>query len=219
MSAQESKGKTRSQAPLEGEFVSAEIQCECGQFRARLKAFPNNTPGRLVCYCNDCQSYLRHLKRGDLLDANGGTEVIPAYPADVEILSGREHLKCTQLSPGGMFRFSTACCNTPIVNTRPKEPWTGFLRCVYTAGMGAQLDQTLGPVRSRIMGRYAKGTPPAGTPEKFNLKAFMTVMPFILKGKLFKKSRPSPFFAEDGVTPIVAPHILSEAERQASSLE
>jgi hypothetical protein len=30
----------------------------------------------------------------------------------------------------------------------------------------------------------------------------------MLKGVLFKKSRPSPFFAEDGVTPVAAPQIL-----------
>jgi hypothetical protein len=183
-----------------------EIQCECGKFRAKLKAFPNHTPGRLVCYCDDCQAYLHYLNRDDLLDANGGTEVIPAYPADVEILSGGELLKCTRLSPKGTFRFSTSCCNTPIVNTRPKAPWAGFMRGVYAA----DVEQTLGAVRSRIMGRYAKGTPPAGTPAKFNLKAFSTVMPFMLKGVLFQKSKRSPFFAEDGVTPIVVPHVLSE---------
>lgn len=188
-----------------------EIQCECGAFRAKLKAFPNNTPGRLVCYCDDCQKYLHHLKRSDLLDANGGTEVIPAYPADVQILQGLEQLKCTRLSATGTFRFSTSCCNTPIVNTRPTEPWAGFLRGVFTASDPHQLDQALGPVRSRIMGRYAKGTPPAGTPQKFNLRAFLTVMPFMLKGKVLKKSRPSPFFAENGAAAIVVPHVLSEA--------
>lgn len=193
-----------------------EIQCECGKFRAKLKAFPNNTPGRLVCYCDDCQTYLRYLKRTDLLDANGGTEVIPAYPADAEILHGREHLKCTRLSPNGTFRFSTSCCNTPVANTRPGEPWAGFLRCVYASGgHGNRLDQVLGPVRSRIMGRYAQGIPPVGTPKKFDLRAILTVMPFILKGKLLGKSSPSPFFAEDGVTPIAVPHVLSEVERQA----
>lgn len=193
-----------------------EIQCECGKFRARLKAFPNNTPGRLVCYCDDCQLYLHHLKRTDLLDANGGTEVIPAYPSDVEVLHGLEHLKCTRLTANGTFRFSTTCCNSPIANTRPGEPWAGFLRCVYTARDAHVLDQTLGPVRSRIMGRYAKGTPPVGTPDKFNLSALLTVVPFMLKGKLFRKYRPSPFFAEDGVTAIAVPHVLSEAERQAA---
>lgn len=192
-----------------------EIQCECGKFRAKLKAFPNNTPGRLVCYCDDCQSYLRYIKREDLLDVNGGTEVVPAYPADVEIINGLEHLKCTRLAPNGLFRFSTTCCNTPVANTRPNTPWIGLLSCVYTARDSNRLDQVLGPVRSRIMGRYAKGTPPAGTPAKFNMKAFVTVLPFILKGKLLKKVKPSPFFAENGVTPIVPPYVLSEAERQA----
>lgn len=191
------------------------IQCECGTFRARLKAFPGNTPGRLVCYCDDCQAYLRHLSRADLLDAQGGTEVMPVYPADVEILSGREQLQCIRLSPQGVFRFSTTCCNTPVANTRPATPWVGLQRVVYTVGQAGLADQTLGPVRSRIMGRYAKGTAPAGTPDKFNLKAFLTVMPFMLKGKLLGKSRPSPFFADDGTTPIAPPQVLSPAQRQA----
>lgn len=196
--------------------VIMEIQCQCGKFRAKLKGFPDSSPGRLVCYCDDCQTYLRYLQRTDLLDSNAGTEVIPAYPADVEILLGKEHLKCTRLSPAGTFRFSTSCCNTPIANTRPGRPWTGFLRCVYTAGGDADgLDQLLGPVRSRIMGQYAAGTPPAGTPKKFSLRALMSVMPFMVKGKLLGKAKPSPFFAADGITPIVAPHVLSEAERLA----
>lgn len=193
-----------------------DIQCECGKFQARLRAFPRGTPGRLVCYCDDCQIYLRHLRRTDLLDAQGGTEVIPAYPADVEILRGREHLACTRLSAKGIYRFFTSCCNTPIANLRPGAPWAGFLRVVYTAAMDAkQLDPVLGPVRSRIMGRYALGTPPAGTPDRFDVKAFLSVMPFMLKGMLLGKSRPSPFFAEDGVTPIVEPQVLSPAQRQA----
>jgi hypothetical protein len=196
--------------------LTMEIQCQCGKFRARLKAFPNGTPGRLVCYCDDCQSYLRYLKRTDLLDAHAGTEVIPAYPADVEIVQGQEQLKCTRLSPAGLYRFSAACCNTPIANLRPGAPWAGFMRCVYTAGGDAQaLDRQLGPVRSRIMGQFAKGTPPAGTPSKFDLKALLSVMPFMLKGMLLGKAKPSPFFADDGVTPIVAPRVLTKAERQA----
>lgn len=193
-----------------------EIQCECGQFRARLKAFPGNTPGRLVCYCDDCQRYLQHLGRSDLLDTNGGTEVIPAYPADVEVLHGLEHLACTRLSATGTHRFSTSCCNTPIANTRPGTPWAGFLRCAYAAQDALSLDQALGPVRSRVMGRYAKGTPPAGTPDKFNLNAFLTVMPFMLKGKLLRKAKPSPFFAADGHTAIVAPRVLDGTQRSAA---
>lgn len=193
-----------------------EIQCQCGGFRAKQKAFPKGTPGRLVCYCDDCQTYLHHLKRTDLLDSNGGTEIIPAYPADVEVLHGLEYLKCTRLSATGTFRFSTTCCNTPVVNMRPRVPWAGFLRCVYTANDTHKIDQILGPVRGRIMGRYAKGTPPVGTPQTFDLRALLTVMPFILRGRLLRKFRPSPFFAEDGTTAVVAPHVLSKAEQQTA---
>jgi hypothetical protein len=185
-----------------------DIRCTCGKFHATLKAFPRSTPGRLVCYCDDCQAYLKHLQREDLLDANGGTEVIPAYPADVQIVSGAQYLKCTRLSPKGMFRFSTTCCNTPIANVQPKAPWVGLLHCVYPADIA----QTLGPVRSRIMGRYAKGTPPAGTPNSFDLKALASVLPFMLKGALLRKQRPSPFFAADGVTPIVVPTVLGDVK-------
>lgn len=188
------------------------IQCECGAFSARLKAFPKDTPGRLVCYCDDCQSYAHHLKRADLLDENGGTEVIPAYPSDVEILSGQEHLQCARLSPNGTLRFYASCCNTPIVNTAANRPWAGFFRAVYAAD---DVD-ILGAVRSRVMGRYAKGTPPAGTPKTFDFKALRSVLPFMVKGKLFGKSRPSPFIAADGVTPIVSPVVLSKAERDAA---
>jgi len=192
------------------------IQCECGKFEAELNAFPKNTPGRLKCYCDDCQSYLHHIKRADLLDSNGGTEVIPIYPADIRILKGQEQLKCARLSNKGMFRFFTACCNTPIANTRPNTPWVGVHRRVYVVKDPNKLDQTLGPIRSSIMGRFAKGTPPAGTPKTFNLKAFASVMPFILKGKIFKKFTPSPFFIEDGLTAIVDTHVLSLEERQAA---
>lgn len=193
-----------------------EIQCECGKFRAKLDSFPNNTPGRLVCYCDDCQSYLHHLKRGDLLDENGGTEIVPAYPVEVTILAGSENLKCTRLSPNGMFRFSTSCCNTPIGNTRPGWPWIGFFARTYNVKDPNTLAQAFGKVRSGILGRFAKGTPPAGTPKNYSFKGFISVMPFMLKGKLFGKSKPSPFFAEDGQTPIAALSVLSLEERKAA---
>lgn len=192
-----------------------EIRCDCGDFRAELTAFPKSTPGRLVCYCDDCQTYLHYLGRAELLDKNGGTEIVPAYPADINILKGREHLRCTRLIPTGMFRFSTTCCNTPIGNTDPKRPWCGFFHRVFTVEEPDRLQKQFGPVRSSIMGRYAKGTPPSGTPEKFNFKAFRTVMPFLLKGKILGKAKPSPFFTEEGAA-IVAPHALTEDERRVA---
>ncbi len=62
------------------------------------------------------------------------------------------------------------------------------------------------------MGKHAKGTPPPGTPEKFNFKAFYSVVPFLLKGLLFRKAKSSPFFNNGEC--IVTPVVLSREERE-----
>jgi hypothetical protein len=192
-----------------------EIQCECGKFRAQLTGFPRNSPGRLACYCDDCQTYLHHLGRADLLDPAGGTEVIPAYPSEVKFVQGAEFLKSTRLSPGGLDRWSTTCCNTPVANTRAGFPWAGFLHRVYTVADPGLLERTFGAIRSRIKGRFARGTPPRGTSSNIGFSDVLVVLPFLLRGKLLGKARRSPFFAADGVTPIVAPRVLGREERDS----
>ena len=188
-----------------------EIQCDCGTFRAELTQFPKKTPGRLICYCDDCQAFLHYLKRSDLLNENGGTEIIPAYPADIKIISGKNVINCVRLHSQGMFRFFTSCCLTPIANTDPIRPWAGISHRMYTNKDATLLDRELGPVKCSIMGKYAKGTPPKGTPQTFDFKGLITVMPFIIKGKLLGKAKPSPFF-ENGEG-VVVPKVLTAEER------
>lgn len=189
------------------------IKCDCGRFQAELKAFPKATPGRLMCYCDDCQMYLMELGRTDLLDAAGGTEVIPAYPTDVEIVQGKEHLKCTRLSATGMQRWSTTCCNSPVANTRPGSSWLGVHRNMYTASDPGVLERALGEIKGRIMGKFAKGPTPPGTPAKMNLKAAIPVLPYMVKGALGGKGKTSPFLGKDG-TPLATCRTLSETERK-----
>jgi hypothetical protein len=110
-------------APERTKGTVMQIQCECGAFRAQLLNFPRNTPGRLACYCDDCQTFAHHLNRVDLLDGAGGTEVIPVYPAEIQIDAGREVLKCLRLSSGGLYRWYASCCDTPVANVRPGFPW------------------------------------------------------------------------------------------------
>jgi hypothetical protein len=86
---------------------------------------------------------------------------------------------------------------------------------VFTVEDSGYLERTFGAVRSRIMGRYARGTPPSGTAEKLDFKGFRTVLPFIIKGLVTGKAKGSPFFAQDGRTPIVPPILLSLQEKQA----
>lgn len=194
--------------------MSQQIRCSCGKFRAELTEFPKATPGRLQCYCDDCQLYMVQLGRTDLLGPSGVSEVIPTYPASFKIVAGQEHLKCTRLSANGMFRFSTTCCNSPVANTSPGTPWVGVMRSMYTQDDAQLPEKAVGNVRASIMGKFATGPVPAGVPAKMNFKGFVTVMPFMLKGFLGKKIMPSPFFKEDGKTPVVAPTILSAEQRE-----
>lgn len=190
--------------------------CECGKFCVEILTFPKNTPGRLKCYCDDCQSFLHYIQRADLLDENGGTEIIPFYPAELKIISGKELLKCLRLVSHGMFRFYTSCCNTPVANTDPKRAWAGFHRRMLVRKISSHIEQSLGPIRASILGKYAKGVPPAGTPQKINFTGIKVVLPFILKGILGKKSRPSPFFLDNSEEPVVPAYILSSEERKAA---
>ena len=184
-----------------------EISCDCRAFRAELTHFPANSPGRLVCYCRDCQHYLDRLDRADLLDPNGGTEVIPVYPGEVRILAGKDQLICNRVTPKGPFRWSTRCCNSPIANTQAKLPWCGIFRSAYLASDPDCLEG-LGPVRARIYGRDAKGEPPAPVSDKIGFREMLAVLPFVMKGKVGRKYRNSPFFQADEVTPIIAPRML-----------
>lgn len=192
-----------------------QIQCECGAFKAELTKFPKDTPGRLACYCDDCQIFVHHLGRADVLDAGGGTEIVPVYPSDVKIVAGREQLKSTKLTPNGLIRWSTTCCNSPIANTKPGFPWAGFSHRVFAAKDPQALERTFGPVKSAIYGKYARGPKLPITSDKMTFKDATSVLPFILKGVLLRKAKPSPFFESDGVTPIVAPTVLAQSEHDA----
>ena len=102
------------------------IQCDCGRFQAELANSPQNSPGRLVCYCDDCQTFAKTLERTDVLDEFGGTQVVPAYPNEITFLKGANNLCYSQVTEGGLYRYSTTCCNSPLVNVRSNFPWLGI---------------------------------------------------------------------------------------------
>ncbi len=187
------------------------VQCSCGQVKGEIENFLTSTPGRLVCYCDDCQDFLKQIERTDLLDECGGTEIIPIYPKSFKITEGKDKLEVLRLTPEGLFRWYTSCCKTPFGNTRPGFPWLGLLSTVY------QSDdlQKVGPVKSRICGKFATSTPPQGTSEKMKFKDIFVVAPFLIKGFLFKKSFPSVYFNEDK-TPITSPTIIRNFEKKTS---
>lgn len=191
-----------------------QVQCHCGAWAADVARFPAQTPGRVGCYCDDCQSYLIHLGRTDLLDAAGMSEVVPVYPCNIIIARGKEHMRCLRLGPKGLYRWYAACCTSPIGNFVPGMPWMGLFAHTFAHLGPRYLEDTLGPVKSRIMGKYAKAPTPPGTAATFNLRAFFTVGPFIVRGKLGRKHLPSPYLQASGA-PLVEPTVLTADERIA----
>ena len=143
----------------------------------------------------------------DVMNEFGGTEVIPVYPKEIELLAGVENLKCYQLSANGMFRWVAGCCNSPIANTRLNFPWAGIFHSAYTTQNPEALNE-LGEIKSRIFGRDALEGAPYKISDKIGLKDMMIVVPFIIKGKLLKMHQESPFFTADGGVPISEPVLL-----------
>ncbi len=181
------------------------ISCDCGAFIAELTAFPKHTPGRLVCYCDDCQAYVKKIQRTDVLDEYGGTEVIPAYPKEIDIIQGIDTLKCYRLTTEGTYRWATSCCNSPILNSKPGFPWAGIFHTAYKKPNALS---KLGEVKSRIYGKYALAGAPFKISKKIAFRDMLVVMPFIIKGKILGMDKQSPFFDPDNKTPIVEPEIL-----------
>lgn len=188
--------------------TATEIGCDCGTFRAALTAFPKNTPGRLVCYCADCQTFLSRIDRQDRLDQFGGTEIVPVYPADIDVTHGIEELRCHRLTETGPCRWTSRCCNSPVANTRPGFPWVGVFHSMFTR-LGDEFSGQLGDVRCRIYGRDAEDGAPFKISHKIKPADMLVVLPFILKGRIFRMHRNSPFFLADGTSPVTPLHELN----------
>jgi hypothetical protein len=183
------------------------IRCECSSFTAKMNNLAEATPGLIVCYCRDCQAYLKKLSRTDLLDRNGGTEILPVYPRNIEFVTGSEYLKCNLLSERGLHRWSAKCCNTPIANTKSGFPWAGIIsHCLKLSEKENEstLDNELGPIRCRVMAKYALRKPKNAS-QKIHIRDFAILLPFIFLGFIKMKQKHSPFYLESSKDPLSSP--------------
>lgn len=196
-----------------------EIRCSCGSLQGRAVAGAGHRGNRLFCYCDDCQSFAHFLERADdVLDRHGGTEIYQMSPADLEITSGREHLAAVRLRPKGLLRWYAGCCNTPIGNTlaTPGLPFVGVVNaCAHPGPDGRPLGDVQGPVKGRIMGRFATG-------DRDGLDAHNAIPPSMmarfmwnmLRWRFRRDRRSTPFFDAGTGQPVVEPRVLSDTELQ-----
>jgi hypothetical protein len=119
---------------------------------------------RYICHCDDCQAYARKLGTQELtLNENGGKEILPSYKADIEFTQGKHLLKYLKLTEKGPRRWFADCCKVPILNCRPDEndPFAGVVH-TFISDEEKVRAKAVGPVRFRVMCKYAFGKLPEG---------------------------------------------------------
>lgn len=187
------------------------FRCRCGTLQGEIE--PAATYLRAVCYCRDCQAFTRALDREhDVLDPNGGTDIVAMRPAGVRFTRGAEQLACLSLSPKGLLRWHSACCHTPLANTPrdPKFPYVGVLASCM-AGESDTLDAAFGSRPIALGTASARGVV-AATPVRTAL-GVMRIMWGVLRVKLGGRHRDNPFFDVATSQPVAEPRVLTRQER------
>ena len=118
-------GSAARQDRIQALAMNTQLRCRCGTIQGTVD--PRHVYARAVCYCKDCQAFARFLGSPDqILDRQGGTEIVAILPAAVQFTTGVEKLACMSLSDKGLLRWYASCCRTPIGNT-PRDRSTPYV--------------------------------------------------------------------------------------------
>ena len=189
---------------------SCTVRCRCGKVGGLLSDASRGTVNRVVCYCDDCQAFMHHLGRADGLDAHGGSDIVQVAPASLSFTEGREHIVGMRLSPKGLLRFHTSCCQTPIGNmVSPSIPFVGV-----SAGSVVDADARIGAPIGAILGRFAVGGAPPGS-TGLNAPLLARAARKVLGWKLRGRAWPHPFFDKGATSPRYPVTVITKAEREA----
>lgn len=133
--------------------VDVPLRCKCGQVKGRLRDVRPAQSNRVVCYCKFCVGYANRLMP-EVLDADGGSEIVQVSPARLEITEGEDQVACGRMTSKGPLRFYAKCCDTPLANTLPtsKMPFMGIVAsaCLELPEDAAERAAILGPVRAGV---------------------------------------------------------------------
>ncbi|MDA9436321.1 DUF6151 family protein [Bradyrhizobium sp. CCBAU 51627] len=191
-----------------------ELRCRCGEVRAVVTSVSPRTVNRVVCYCDDCQAFAHQLGGADLLNANGGSDIVQVAPSTLTFVQGQSRIVGVRLSPKGLYRWYANCCNTPVGNTlSPSVPFVGILAQAFEGGAPA-VDEIAGRPIGAILGKYAVGEPPAGS-TGLNLSLVLRAVGKVLVWKVRGKAWPHPFFKRQTREPIYPITVLSREQRDA----
>ncbi|WP_437693371.1 DUF6151 family protein [Sorangium sp. So ce176] len=196
--------------------TDVELQCRCGEIHGWLRDASPSTSNRVVCYCDDCQAFLHHLGRAELLDERGGSDIVQVAPSMISFDRGSELVAALRLTPKGLYRWYASCCKTPLGNSlTPSVPFIGIVtELLQQAPSARPCDEVFGAPRGRILGKFAIGEPPPGS-LKPNVRLLAHTIRKLIRWKLRGNAWPHPFFDRASGNPKYAVTVLSTAERDA----
>ena len=187
--------------------ISHPIQCRCGTVRGGISG--EGVHNRVVCYCADCRAFARYLGRAaDVLDAQGGTEVVAITQSRLGFTEGADRLAAVRLSEKGMIRWYAACCNTPIGNTTA-DPKVGFIGVIHACLDRGRMDADFGTKVAVVNTATALGEPKPVQRGLF--RAILLFIRIVLTARFSGSYRHSPLFDASG-SPRVVPTILRAQE-------
>lgn len=183
------------------------IQCACGAVRGQIEG--SGAHNRLICYCTDCRAFAHFLGKGrEVLDAQGGTEIVQVAQPRLRFLQGEERLSAVRLSEKGVIRWYAACCSTPIGNTLadPKVSVIGLVHCCLDT---ARITEDFGSNVAVVHAAAALGD---SKPKQRGFLGVITRILWIVYTNLVRgRYKRSPLFNESGA-PRIVPTILSSEE-------
>lgn len=190
------------------------LSCVCGAMGGNLR-LSSGSAIRVICHCDDCQTYGHFLRASRVLDSNGGTEVIQSWPRRVIWDKGLEHLKLVRLAPQGMYRFYADCCRAPLANAvaKPTMPFIGLIAQRVVDLQTPQVQSLLGPACG-VQGRFVLGGCPSGIEPRAKLRTVVSAAGLLAKGFVRRESQPHPFFDKTGASKVAA-KVLTLEERKS----
>ena len=193
---------------------NAELRCRCGEVRGLVTNASPNAGNRVICYCDDCQAFLHHLDRTDLLDVHGGTDIVQVAPASLSFVQGQECIAGVRLTPRGLYRWYASCCKTPVGNTvGPAIPFVGIVLKTFESE-AQRPDEIFGPPIGAIYGRYAIDAVP-GASKGLNSRVVARALRMVFGWRLFGRAWPHPFFDQATKAPRFPLTTLAPQEREA----
>lgn len=189
-------------------MTTTTLRCRCGQVRGEVDL--DRAYGRASCYCRDCQAFARFLGQPGILDAGGGTDIVPMAPDGVCFTAGFEHVACMSMGPNGLLRWYASCCRTPLANL-PRDPKVFYAGLVTACLDMPAVDAALGP-RGRVVVNTGSATAPLKPARLRVLLGGVRIFAPLIAARLRGRRIAAPFFDKEG-HPVRAPEVVSRELR------